>query len=63
MQYPQPTGIEFYDAARGKMLILVTEGPFKDWICYQHVDGGWVTLREATEDDKRRIEIARRDGK
>lgn len=47
----EPEGIRFYDRSRGEM-ILITEGHLKDWLCYRHPDGQWVTLREATEADK-----------
>lgn len=38
----QPKGNYF--VFRGIRLIHVTEGHAKNWICYQHPDGQWVTL-------------------
>jgi hypothetical protein len=34
---------------------LVTDGPFKGWICYKHPDGQWVSLRRATEEDREKL--------
>jgi hypothetical protein len=44
-------GLRFWSQTRKQNMILVTEGPHKDWICYQHPDGQWVTLRKATPAD------------
>lgn len=57
-----PNGDQFYDKASCRMMLLVTEGHFKDWICYKHPDGQWVTLRKATDDDKDRIAVAKLGG-
>jgi len=46
-----PEGIEFYDKVRGRMMLLVTAGSLKGWLCYRHPDGQWVTLREVTSED------------
>lgn len=32
--------------------VLVTEGHLAGWIVYRHVDGGFVTLRRATAEDR-----------
>lgn len=54
----EPKGVRFYDAASDREMLLVTEeGPQKDWICWRHPDGQWVTLRKATEKD--RLSLAR----
>lgn len=46
----EPEGIHFQHGATGKDLLLVTEeGPWKNWICYRHPDGQWVSLRIATK--------------
>ena len=52
-------GAEIYDVVSGRTMKLVP--PSADhwcagWLLYQHPDGGWVTLRKATEDDRRRVE-------
>ena len=36
-------------------MVLVTEGPWYGWLCYRHLEGQWVSLRKATDDDKQRI--------
>jgi len=55
----QPAGIRFYDNASGYNMLLVTErGELSGWLCYQHVDGQWVTLRQSTIDDRACIEQA-----
>ena len=48
-----PKGIHFYEYASGREMLLVEEGHMKGWLCYRHPGGQWVTLREATEEDKR----------
>jgi hypothetical protein len=49
----EPTGIKFNDLVLGPM-ILITEGPYRDWIAYLHKERsqGWVTLRIATDADR-----------
>lgn len=50
----QPKGLRFYDKASNRNMILVDEPDrhFDGWICYQHPDGNWVTLRKATDADR-----------
>lgn len=47
----EPHGFRFYDQTTRKDLMVVTEGAYRGWLVYKHVDGGWVTLRRATLDD------------
>lgn len=47
----EPAGIRFVDKNRGVML-LITEGEYKDWVCFKHPDGQWVTERKATDDER-----------
>ena len=54
----KPKGITFFDAKSKRNMILVEEGPYKGWVCYQVPSGSWVTLREATEEDKKMLTAA-----
>lgn len=54
----QPDGIDFYDAASGRLLKLVTAGPWRGWLAYLHPDGQWVSLRKATLEDLHAIDEA-----
>ena len=56
----EPVGFRFIDAHYGQ-LVFVEEGAFKDWLCYRHPDGGWVSLREATEQDREKIAALKDD--
>ena len=47
----EPGGIRFTDAHQGAML-LITDGDYKDWVCYKHPDGQYVTQRKVTADEK-----------
>ncbi len=59
MSYEPSGGIQFFDAASQRLMKLVEEGDSKGWICYRHLDGmQWVTLREATDDDRHRLRCA-----
>lgn len=52
----EPEGIRFFDKTSGRDLLLVAEGqPHAGWLCYRHREGQWVTLREATDEDRFRI--------
>lgn len=53
-----PKGIQFIDAATNRVMRLVTEGVWKDWLVYLHPDGQWVSLRMTTADDRERIAVA-----
>lgn len=53
-----PPGTSFFDANTGRNMRLVTAGEWKGWIVYRHPDGGWVSLRRATQDDLARINDA-----
>ena len=55
----EPEGTRFYDKGTGRDMILVTEGHSKDWLCYRHPDGQWVTLRKATIEDLKSLENAK----
>ena len=49
-----PRGIEFF--SNGQRMKLITDGPWKGWICYRNPDNtNWVSLREASVDDSKRI--------
>jgi hypothetical protein len=49
----EPKGIKFFDAISDRQMILVADGePFAGWLCYQHPDGQWVSLRKAITDNK-----------
>lgn len=54
-------GICFWSHSYGKEMMLVTDGPYKDWICYRHPDGHWVTLRQATDRDREELADAAKD--
>lgn len=56
----EPKGIKFFDAATDREMILVSEGPYKDWLCYKAKNGNWVTLRIATDEDKKAIDYLKR---
>lgn len=52
----KPKGIQFQDRNYGKlMLVDMPDHWAHGWICYEHPDGGWVTLRKATEADKEAV--------
>ncbi len=56
-----PAGIEFYDNGQNRMLKYVyptTPHWTAGWLLYQHPDGHWVTLRNATEEDVEAISAA-----
>lgn len=55
-EHYEPPGIAFIDFASGREMKLVTAGPWEGWIVYRHPDGQWVALREATYDDRTKIE-------
>jgi len=42
-----PSGVEVYDASRGRLVRVVTAGPYAGWIVLRHPDGQWVTARPA----------------
>jgi hypothetical protein len=46
-----PKGYEFYDIKSQRIMMIIYEGEWKDWIAYKHPDGQWVSLRKATNDD------------
>jgi hypothetical protein len=51
---PGENGVLFWDKASNRRMMLSTnKGPLHGWILYQHPDGFWCTLREATVDDLR----------
>jgi hypothetical protein len=54
--HPEPPGMKFFDAGSEREMILVTGGWCAGWLCYQHPGGQWVTLREATPEDRRKVE-------
>jgi hypothetical protein len=54
----EPKGYKFYSGTRKQDMMLVFEGPWKDWLVYKHPDGQWVSLRKATERDLSEISRA-----
>jgi len=53
----QPKGVVFFDNISKREMMLVAEGEsFARWLCYRHPDGQWVSLRKATDEDKKKIE-------
>ena len=44
-----------WKSERGTEFILVTSGPHKDWVCYRHPDGQWVTSHEPSSIDRLKI--------
>lgn len=56
MNHPEPkNALRFYDLrSRRELLYNYDNG----WLYYRHPDGQWVTLREATDDDRRRLNQA-----
>ena len=54
----EPKGIKFYDNASGRWMKLVSEGPYKGWLVYEHSAGQWVTLRQSTVEDRAAINHA-----
>ncbi len=59
----QPSGVRFYDQRSQREMLLIREpGHESDgWLCYQHADGQWVTLRRATGRDLLNIKMANKD--
>lgn len=51
----EPPGFPFYDGATGRKMMLVTGGQWKGWLAWQHPDGEWVSLRKATDQDRKVI--------
>ena len=52
----EPSGIEFYDAASGRRMLLVDDGEprasARGWLFYWNdAYGNWVSLRKATDAD------------
>lgn len=50
-----PPGIQFFDLASERNMLLVTEGQCAGWLLYQRPDKNWVTLRKATPMDVAKI--------
>ncbi len=53
----KPIGLEFYDHNSSRMMILTPDNAddFPGWIHWKHPDGQWVTLRKATDEDRKHI--------
>lgn len=58
-----PVGTEFKDMSTGNTMMLVSEGVWAGWLCCKHPDGNWVSTRLATEEDLRRLDLAKQGGK
>lgn len=54
----EPKGLKFYSQSRKQKMMLISDGPHKDWLAYQHPDGQWVSLRKATNADRAEIDNA-----
>jgi hypothetical protein len=55
----EPSGPRFYDLNAGRLMKLLDDGPWLGHIAYKSKCGEWVALRQATEDDLRKIAAAR----
>ena len=53
----KPNGRFFYDTARACEMVLIEDSghPYDGWLCRKHANGGWVTVRKATEDDRKAL--------
>lgn len=47
----------FYDQCSQREMKLMMSGPYEGWLVYRHPDGQWVTLREATFEEKMRLRV------
>jgi len=50
----KPTGVEFFDKASGRDMILCLYGEWSGWIFYYN-NGNWTSLRKATKEDKKNL--------
>lgn len=61
-EHYQPSGIRFYDnASKREMMLVYPDEPqesLRGWILFRHPDGQWVTLRKATDADRKAINAA-----
>ncbi len=59
----QPKGVAFFDGRSQRRMLLIRDddNDYDGWICYQHQDGQWVTLRKATGRDLLAMQQATRD--
>lgn len=48
-------GLLFYDMAAHREMLLKRWDDGKLWLFYQNPDGEWVSLREATDEDIKRL--------
>jgi hypothetical protein len=53
---PWPPGVRFFDAASEREMIYATSGGWAGWLLFRRPDGQWVSLCEATDEDRRRLE-------
>jgi len=51
MEAFDPKGFVWHDPHSRCLLKLLTEGPWRGWVCYQHSEGHWVSARESTPED------------
>lgn len=51
MEIYDPKGFVWQEPNCPDFLKLITEGHAKGWVCCQHIDGQWVTLRKPTPED------------
>ena len=57
--YEPKSATRFYDLAyQRNMLLNHDEGEWYGWLFWQHSDGQWVSLRKATDEDRRAINAA-----
>jgi len=61
----QPSGVRYFDSRSQREMLWVREPGHEldGWICYQHRDGQWVTLRRANGRDLLNIKRANEDRK
>ncbi len=60
----EPHGIKFFHNQIGRILLLVDDPicTFDGWFAYKHPDGQWVSLKEATHNEKVMVNIYLKTG-
>lgn len=51
----EPPGFQFLETNTGRTMILVTGGPWKGWLAARHPGGDWVSVRQATDADRKAL--------
>lgn len=56
----EPKGIRFFDRRNDREMLLVgddePQAGWRGWLFYRHPDGQWVSLRKATDEDRKAID-------